>query len=65
MISDDRLKYLIDYTSGTPSSRDIREALRELQQWRRVVEPSTGDPIGKLVVMQDWTEDTDPRKVQP
>jgi hypothetical protein len=38
---------------------DVAAALRELQQWRSGVEPSTGAPIGRFVVMQPWDEPTD------
>jgi len=40
-------------------SRDTAAALRELQQWRSGVEPSTGSPIGTFVVMEPWTDDTE------
>lgn len=38
---------------------DTAAALRELQSWRRGLHPDTGDPIGRLVVMQPWNEDTE------
>jgi hypothetical protein len=40
-------------------NNDTAAALRELQQWRSGVEPSTGSPIGTFVVMEPWTDDTE------
>lgn len=63
-ITDERLAGLIEYYSSDPEFESeirtsVAAALRELQQWRSGVDPETGSPIGRLVVMQPWTDETE------
>lgn len=72
MIRDERLADLItdlevhlknSVNSGCdvylPFETDCLAALRELQHWRSGVEPKTGSPIGRLLVMEPWTDETE------